>query len=417
MALFQQCLEIESQRLFCSRTLVNKRFFMIGLKECEKGMKLALIATEKLPVPPIRGGAIQIFLDSVAPIIGEKHEVTVISIQDSQLRETEQKNGIRFIRFPEKSYVPSIAKHLEEENYDVVHVCNRPTSIQSFKTSAPHSKFILSVHNEMFSPRKITDEEGRACIATVSRIITVSEYIKNTITNRFPEGNGKTHPLYSGVDLSTFHPIWTEVGNEIRNKTRRALGLEGKKIILFVGRLSKVKGTHILLQALPEVVRENPEAVFVIVGSKWFGDDDVNKYVKHLYTLAAMYKEHVMFTKFIPPKHIPDLYIMSDLLVCPSQWQEPLARVHYEAMAAGLPLITSNRGGNPEVIEEGRNGFVIHDYENPKAYAAIINDLLENPSKREQLGKYGRAKVEEEYGWKTVALNLQRVYEEVFRNG
>ena len=190
----------------------------------------------------------------------------------------------------------------------------------------------------------------------------------------------------------------------------------GKDIILFVGRLSKVKGTHILLQALPEIIKEHPNAVFVFVGSKWFGDDCVNKYVKHLYVLSAMYKEHVIFTKFIPPKNIPILYTMSDLFVCSSQWQEPLARVHYEAMAAGLPILTTNRGGNPEVIDEGENGHIILDYDNPHVFAEMINDLLSNPHKKEnKWAEMDVPKAEMYFGWDSVVANLLEVYEEAYQ--
>ena len=59
---------------------------------------------------------------------------------------------------------------------------------------------------------------------------------------------------------------------------------------------------------------------------------------------------------------------MGDLFVCSSQWNEPLARVHYEAMAAGIPIITTNRGGNAEVMNQGKNGIIIDDYDQPKAF-------------------------------------------------
>ncbi|SPU02212.1 spore coat protein [Bacillus subtilis] len=85
--------------------------------------------------------------------------------------------------------------------------------------------------------------------------------------------------------------------------------------------------------------------------------------------------------------------------------------MHYEAMAAGLPIITSNRGGNPEVIEEGKNGYIIHDFENPKQYAERINDLLSSSEKRERLGKYSRREAESNFGWQRVAENLLSVYE------
>jgi spore coat protein SA len=153
--------------------------------------------------------------------------------------------------------------------------------------------------------------------------------------------------------------------------------------------------------------------MMVFIGSKWFGDDQVNNYVKHLYTLGAMYQEYVTFIKFVKPVDIPKLFAMSDVFVCSSQWQEPLARVHYEAMAAGLPIVTSMRGGNPEVIDEGKNGHVIEQFEDPESYARIINALLHDSKSRERLGRYGRDKVEREFSWKNVERNLLSVYEEV----
>lgn len=377
-------------------------------------MKLALIATEKLPVPAIKGGAIQIYLEAVAPKMSDHHSITVFSVTDPHLPQTEKKGNVRYIRFPATHYVANLADHLQKQHYDVIHVCNRPLWIENLKKATPHSKFILSVHNEMFAPAKISDEQGKTCIADVSKIITVSAYIKDTITNRFPEASKKTEPVYSGVDLAAFHPPWTEMGQQLRKQMRQSLDLHDKKIILFVGRLSKVKGTHILLRAIPEIINKHPDAALVFVGSKWFGDNRVNKYVKHLYVLSAMYKDHVIFTKFIPPHDIPALYAMADVFVCSSQWQEPLARVHYEAMAAGLPILTTNRGGNPEVIDEGENGRIINDYDNPRVYAEMINDLLNDPAKRQEMGRYGRAKAEKNFGWEQVVSHLLTVYEEAY---
>ena len=181
-------------------------------------MKIALIATEKLPVPAIRGGAIQIYLEAIAAKISEKHSVTVFSVTDPHLPQTEQRGNVTYIRFPAKQYLNDITKHFQECHYDVVQLCNRPLWIDSLKKAAPHTRFILSVHNEMFAPEKISDNEGKTCISNVSKIVTVSEYIKNTITTRFPEAVEKTKPVYSGVDLTAYHPSWTEIGQQFREQ-------------------------------------------------------------------------------------------------------------------------------------------------------------------------------------------------------
>ncbi|TGA98094.1 glycosyltransferase family 1 protein [Sporolactobacillus shoreae] len=375
-------------------------------------MDIAMIATEKLPVPAIRGGAIQIYLQSSAEIIAESHQVTVFSIKDSSLAENETKNGVHYIRIDEADYLAGLVKQLEAHHFNIVHLCNRPAWIERLKAASPDSKFVLSVHNEMFSESKMTREEGEKCIQAVSKIVTVSDFIRQTISKRFPDAAEKIETVYSGVDLNAYHPAWTDEGGRIRRVMREKAGLnEKKKVILFVGRLSKVKGPHILLQAIPEIAREHPDAMFVFVGSKWFGDDQVNNYVKHLYTLGAMHPEHVTFIKFVRPQVIPYFYTMSDLFVCSSQWQEPLARVHYEAMAAGLPIITTNRGGNTEVIDNGKNGIIINEFDHPHEYARVINELLSDVQKREELGRNGRRLAETKYGWKRVAENLLDAYQ------
>ncbi|WP_010631701.1 glycosyltransferase family 4 protein [Sporolactobacillus vineae] len=373
-------------------------------------MKIAMIGTEKLPVPAIRGGAIQIYIQSSAELLAVSEQVTVFSIKDPDLKDEETVGGIHYIRLNRESYVTELAGQLSRGQFEVVHLCNRPAWLEHLKKAAPDSRFVLSVHNEMFTETKMSRESGEKCIDSAAEIITVSDYIGKTITERFPDAAEKVRTVYSGVDLNTFRPAWTDEGAQIRKIMREKAGLEGKHIILFVGRLSKVKGPHILLQAIPAIAAEHPEAMLVFIGSKWFGDDRVNNYVRHLYTLGAMFPEQVTFIKFVRPSDIPFYYAMSDLFVCSSQWQEPLARVHYEAMAAGLPVITTNRGGNGEVIREGQNGFVIDDFDQPEMYARRINTLLGDSELRDRMGRSGRQTAEEKFGWKRVAENLMTVY-------
>ncbi|WP_243291391.1 glycosyltransferase family 4 protein [Bacillus sp. FJAT-47783] len=374
-------------------------------------MNIAFIATEKLPVPAIKGGAIQIYLDAIAKQIAKKHNVTIFSITHPDLPNEETKNGVHYVRFEEKGFIHSIADYVKSKSFHVIHVCNRPAWIEVIHEAAPNARLILSVHNEMFANEKISEVDGRKCISLASKIVTVSDYIGTTITSRFPEAARKVKTVYSGVDVNQFHPNWTQTGREMKRIVRDKLGLQNKKVILFVGRLSKVKGPHILLQALPKIVEKHPDTVMVFIGSKWFGDDNINNYVKHLYTLGALYPENVQFIKFVQPSEIASLFSMSDIFVCSSQWQEPLARVHYEAMACGLPIVTSKRGGNPEVIDEGKNGYVVGDFENPDAYAEVLNSLLNSSSRRIEMGQYGRRKAESSFQWHHVVSNLLNVYE------
>ena len=101
-------------------------------------------------------------------------------------------------------------------------------------------------------------------------------------------------------------------------------------------------------------------------------------------------------------------YWTGDIFVCPSQWQEPLARVLYEAMASGLPIVTTKRGGNTEVISG--NGLVVENAEDPGEFAEKIAVLLDNPDLCRQMGEKGRAFAERKFGWARVAREILVVW-------
>ncbi|PES28879.1 glycosyltransferase, partial [Bacillus thuringiensis] len=81
----------------------------------------------------------------------------------------------------------------------------------------------------------------------------------------------------------------------------------------------------------------------------------------------------------------------------------PLARVHYESMAAGIPIITTNRGGNAEVITDEHNGCLIEEYNNPKEFSRLIQALLSQPEFAKLMAQNGRQIVEKNFTFKHTA--------------
>jgi len=377
-------------------------------------MRLALICTEKLPVPSIRGGAIQIMIDGVVPFLAADNDVTVYSITDPDLPQYERRSGIRYIRFPAESYVENVAASLSREGYDVVHVFNRPKHVPQYKSAAPHSKFVVSLHNEMFDVNKLTDSEGASTIRSVEKIMTVSDYIGSTVTARYPSAKSKVRTVYSGFDANRYVPVWSEEGSRTRARLRRKYGLSGKKVILFVGRLTDKKGPDVLIRSLQQVLAKHRNAALVIVGGKWFSKNSMNDYVRQLYAEAKPYGNRVIFTQFVPASEIPDYFLMGDVFVCSSQWQEPLARVHYEAMASGIPIVTTKRGGNAEVIHHRVNGLLVKDYQSRTAFANAINYMFSHPEEAKRMALKGRQMVKANFTFSHVAGRLTKVYKEAY---
>lgn len=374
-----------------------------------KFLRLAFICTEKNPVPPIVGGAIQILIDGVTPYISKKHDLTIFSITHSALPLSNYSQGVQYIRFPRENYIASVIEYLRNNPpFDVIHVFNRPRHIYSYKQASPRSRFVLSLHNEMFHRKKIPYGLAINCINKVETIMTVSDYISGTVSKRFPKARRKLKTVYSGADVNHFRPIWTE--NNKRITLRKKFDINDKKVILFTGRLSVKKGPHILIKAFELILPKHPDTVLFIVGGRQFGDSSLDAYVSELYNLSTPVSDKVIFTGHVSPKDIPDHYTIGDIFVCSSQWQEPLARVHYEAMAAGLPIITTNRGGNAEVIHNHKNGIVINDYSNPAAFAQALDPLLTYPKLSSILGRQGRKMAEERFSFKRVADDLEKIY-------
>ncbi|MGE5613064.1 MAG: glycosyltransferase family 4 protein [Bacillota bacterium] len=376
-------------------------------------MKIALICTEKLPVPPVAGGAIQLYIDGVVPYLAKRHDITVYSIKHPGLPDEETRDNVRYVRMPGKSgpvYLENLKTRLDS-SHDLVHVFNRPLFLHGLSESFPDVKFSLSLHNEMFHHEKISNEAALKCIEKAEFINTVSRYIANTVIQRFPSAEGKMRVVYSGVDPYKYHPGWTDEGAKIKHEMKIKHGIENYKVVLNVGRLSVKKGVHILIKAMEKVMSGHPDTALVIVGSKWYGSSEADEYTNYVKSLSQKLPGPVVFTGFVPPSEIPGYYCMGDIFVCASQWNEPLARVHYEAMAAGLPIITTNRGGNAEVVNGFGNGVAIDEYNNPNVMAGEIIRLLDNPDVAVEMGMKGRKLAEEEFSWEKVASRILGVPE------
>lgn len=373
--------------------------------------KIALICPDLLPCPPIRSGAIELLIDRLAPYLARlNYHVTVFSIQDKSLFNHERVNGVEFVRYPKKTYFQRLLVHLENEFFELIQIFNNQQWIQAVKKATPKSILFLSLHNLRLG-HIIDDDKSLQIINTVDHIITVSKFLARDIINRYPSSSKKITNLYTGEDPSHYIPHFTPNGQKVASRMKQAMGIpHDYQIVLYVGRLVKYKGCNYLIKAMEKVRKQFPKTALVIVGSSWFGNNRKTEYISQLQKEAAKIEKFIYFTKFVPVNQISKFYTMSDIFVCPSQWEEPLARVIYEAMAAGLPVVTTKRGGNPEVIINGKNGFVIEQYNQASAFAKVINKLLSDKKIIKNMGNINRKLVCEKYNFQQYALNLNKIY-------
>lgn len=377
-------------------------------------MNVLMICTEKLPVPNIKGGAIQTYIGGVTRQLSQHHQITIIGRSDPELLPDESVQGVRYIRVPSDGlfelYLEGVINSISQsgQEYDVIHIFNRPRMVIPVRRVAPNARIILSMHNDMFNPAKLSNEEGQAVIAHTETIVTISSFIGKEIVRFFPEAEPKLRTIYSGVDLDRFAP-WMESASarQSRQELRNQYQLESKKVILFVGRLSRNKGPHVLVRAMSHL--HHSDACLVVVGGAWYSDHRVSDYIGYVRALAERSPLPVITTGYIDAQEIHRWFCAADVFVCTSIWDEPLARVHYEAMAAGLPFITTARGGNPEIIMND-NGMLITNPEDPLEYAEKLNNMLANIENSRKMGLRGRRLTEQQFHWDRVAQDILSVW-------
>lgn len=204
-------------------------------------------------------------------------------------------------------------------------------------------------------------------VRSADKIITPSNYLKKIVQSWGAEA-GKIKVIYNAVD---FLPE-AEISQE---PAREKLGLQGK-IILSVGRLVSWKGFDTLIKLMPELTKQDKDLKLVI-GGDGPEAERLNKLVKKL-----KLESQVFLAGQIDRRDLPLYFKAADLFVLNTGY-EGLSHVILEAMEARLPVITTNLGGNPELIRNGENGILV-EYNNQKELAKAILGLLANPELREK---------------------------------
>jgi glycosyltransferase involved in cell wall biosynthesis len=175
---------------------------------------------------------------------------------------------------------------------------------------------------------------------------------------------------------------------------RRRLGVEGRRVVLYVGKLSPGKGFADLVAASADVVREVPDVVFLFVGEGALGREG-----PHLRHLGPM-----------PNAHVQQLYPAADIVVVPSVIPDALSRVILEAMAAGRPVIATDVGGTAELVVDGVTGVLV-----PRAAPAVLAralvGLLKDDDRRAVLGAGARRRITEHFSPDNAVDELIAAYE------
>ena len=334
--------------------------------------------------------------------------------------------------FPD--YGRHVAADLQRQGCDVIHLQHCSQYAPAIRALNPNSKIVLHLHSEWFSqsnPRVLARR-----LRAVDLVTTVGDYVTDKTRQSFPVVADRCETTYNGIDVREFVTEY-DYSQSRRRKVKR---------ILYSGAVSPQKGLHVLLEAFVMVARQYPDVVLDIVGpignypiqesfdvrdleairrvapfyansfwglvkSKILGKaSDKNAYLNYLQAaLPGDVAVKVCFLGMFQRPELVDRYYESDIFAFAPIWDEGFGLPAVEAMAAGLPVVTSRSGTLVETVVDGKTGILV-EKNNPEELADALLRLLNDADLREAMGRAGRQRVMGHFTWDRIAKGMHTRY-------
>jgi glycosyltransferase involved in cell wall biosynthesis len=270
-----------------------------------------------------------------------------------------------------------------------------PHTVRAIASSSYNPVPIVAHVRQEIEPAKV----GRYGLDRVETVIAISRQIEKSLIAGGVSAR-KVRTVYSGIDLSK------KQSTHHSQAIRQLIGVpNGAVLVGTVANLFSRKGYEVMVRALPAIVRAVPTVHYVIVGS------DDNDYAARLKRLAHELKivDRVHIVGFQDP--VQPFLASLDLYVHPAL-MEGFGIAVVEAMAMGKAVVATTTGGLPEVVAQGETGLLVPPGD-IEALAATVVALLEDPVRREEMGRSGSARAHERFSLDASVVHMEQLYSEV----
>ncbi|MCZ4609701.1 glycogen synthase [Streptomyces sp. Lzd4kr] len=247
----------------------------------------------------------------------------------------------------------------------------------------------------------------RTAIEAADAVIAVSGAMREDILGCYPALDpGRVHVVHNGIDTTLYRP-------DHRTDVLTRFGLDADRpYVLFVGRITRQKGVPHLLRA----IRHIDPAAQVVLCAGAPDTPEIDQEFRDLYRELSGVREGVHWIpQMLPRPEVIQLLTHAAVFVCPSVY-EPLGIVNLEAMACGTPVVASQVGGIPEVVDDGKTGLLVpldDDFEAGLAHA--LDSVIGDPEAARRMGEAGRERAVGEFGWDAVARRTAGLYREILK--
>ncbi|MCH7712183.1 MAG: glycosyltransferase [Chloroflexi bacterium] len=243
-------------------------------------------------------------------------------------------------------------------------------------------------------------EVERELIASASRIVAFSPHERDAMVRLYGANAAKVNLVPCGVDLNRFKPL-------DRTAARERLGLNGGKVLLYVGRVEPLKGLELLVHTAAQMETCQDVKVLVVGGAS-DGDEEVGR----LRDLAKDLEVDQMidFVGRVDQEELPYYYNAADVCVVPSYY-ESFGLAALESMACGTPVVATRVGGLSTVVHHGHTGY-LKSWRCPEAFANSLEMIISSEGLQDSMGKAARKRAEA-MSWERVAAGINDIYRSV----
>ena len=335
-------------------------------------MKIAIISPAGLPIPAVKGGAVETLVTNLCDQNEKKYEVGMDIYSPFDKKALIRSKEYRHVNFffvnnnfwarkvkhlidfiasdvfnslftPNNYLLNKYIKLMKGKNYDCIVIEGYTNYVLKLHRIFPDTKIILHLHNDLLNKSTpYSSEIYNVCF----KIFVVSNYIKSCVetVDKKIRDFSKVIVINNGVDAELFK----RDKSKIRTLKKSFRILSDDVVIVYAGRLIPEKGVYELITAIKKI--NNPRVKLLVIGASWFSDNRETKYIRKLREISVTIKNQVIFTNYISHKAMPYYYSIADLGVVPSIWNDPAPLSLLEEMSMSLPVIAFNRGGIGEYI-------------------------------------------------------------------
>jgi len=329
-------------------------------------MKVAIITSGLLPIPAVKGGAIETLLDSfiIENEKSKKLDLDIYSIDDRKIDKKIKKDKTNYIYINNlsnfiirvinkifkknipinKYYQKKVIRKINQKNYDFVIVENYPELVLSLKKF----KVIPYIHSDVFNKDIYNANE---ILENCYKVITVSNFINMRVVEINKKYKNKVITVYNSIDFDTINDDdYIKYRNYYRNKYNID---KNDYVYAFSGRISKEKGVLELIKAFNKI--NVPNKKLLVIGGIWYGSKKKNDY---LIELEQISNDKVIYTGYVEHNMINKILCATDVGVVPSICNEAAGLSVVEFMNLKNIVVASNMGGIKEYLNIKSNYLV-----------------------------------------------------------